>query len=536
MKAITRIISVVILFFAVASSTFAQKTITGVVYNNGEPAGGILVEAQKSNDSFYTSFDGKYEIKISDKTKFIRFTFLDESKKVDIDENTPEVLNFSWDGSEIPSGDDEVGVILKSLEQLLKDGDSDFLNNYSLYKEFFKQDDFKSALPHWRIVYKGYPKSTAQIYIDGVKMMEDKMQQALDTKSKVAYLDTMMMIYDKRMKYMDNVGELLGRKAVKYLESVIKLDLSRDEYIKDLKTGYGFAQKSIDKSGDDVEPAVLVLFMQSTKILFSMNEIEKSVVLDNYEKTMSVLENQLKNADLKDKAATSIPLVEGIIEGSGALDCQGLVDFYTPKFNENPNDVELIKKVIRMFKRENCENDFSISLAEKLFQLEPSAEAAYNMARSFLKKENYTKSLEYYEKAYSTATDNDAKALYYYEAAGLSLQQGKLQSARDLANQVIKSKAEYCEAYMLLGEIYAQASKGFSDDDFERSTIFWVAVDYFRKAASIAKCKDDASSKVNFYENYYPNNEDIFYHGLTVGNNHYIGGWINETTKVRVKQ
>jgi len=536
MRAITRIISVVFLFFTVACSTFAQRTITGIVYNNGQPAGGILVEAQKSNDSFYTSFDGKYEIKISDKTKFIRFTFLDESKKVDISAETPDVFNFSWDGSEVPNSDDEVGVILKDINVLQKDRDMDFLNNYSLYREFFKQEDYKSALPHWRIVYKTYPKSTAQIYIDGLKMMESNMQQALNTKSKVLYLDTMMMIYDKRMKHMDNAGELLGRKAAKYLETVITLDLSKEDYINDLKTGYGFAEKSIEKSGDSSEPAVLVLFMQSAKILYSLDQFAKGVVFENFEKTMNILDAQMKKDETKEKAATAVPLIEQIIESSGVLDCQGLVDFYTPKYKTNPKDVELIKKIIRMFKRENCENDFSIKLSEELYQLEPSSEAAYNMARSFLKKENYQKAFEYYQKAYSAEPDNNLKATYYYEAAGLSLQQGKLQNARDLANEALKLRSDYCEAYILIGEIYAQASKNFSEDDFERTTVFWLSVDYFKKAASYEKCRDDANSKVNFYENYFPNKEEIFFRSLTIGNNHYLGSWINETTKVRAKQ
>lgn len=536
MKAITKLLSVVFLFSLVACSTFAQRTITGTVYNNGEPAGGILIEAHKSNDSFYTSFDGKYEIKISDKTKFIRFTFLDVSKKVDITPETPDIFNFSWDGSELPNSEDEVGAVLKDINELQKDRDMEFLNNYSLYREFFKQEDYKSALPHWRIVYRTYPKSTAQIYIDGLRMMEENMARALNTSTKIQHLDTMMMIFDKRMKYMDNVGELLGRKAAKYLETIITLDLSRDEYIKHLKTGYGFAEKSIEKSGNTTEPAVLVLFMQSTKILYSMDQFNKSVVFDNFEKTMTILDLQVKNDDTREKANTAIPLIEQIIESSGALDCNGLVDFYTPKYKESPDNVELIKKILRMFKRENCENDFSMQLSEKLFQLEPSAEAAYNMARSFLKKENYAKAFEYYERAYNSESSNDQKAIYYYEAAGLSLQQHKLQNARDLAREAIKLKSDYCEALQLIGETYAQASKSFSEDDFERSTVFWLAVDYFRRAAAIDKCKDDANSKANFYENYFPNKEEIFFRSLTIGNNHYLGSWINETTKVRAKQ
>lgn len=534
MKAITKTIGVLFLFL-VSLSSFAQRTITGTVYNNGEPAGGIQVDAHKSNDSYYTSFDGKYQIKVSDKTKYLRFTFLDESKKLMIDENASDVINFSWDGGEIPSADDEAGVILKSLEQLMND--HDFLNPYSLYREFFKQDDYKSAYPQWKMVYKTYPKSTAQIYIDGLKMMESYLDHALNTDVKKAYLDTMMQIYDKRMKYMDNVGELMGRKAAKYMEIILtRIDgLPEDEFNQAIKKGYGFAEKSIEESGDKAEPTVIVLFMQSAKKLYSSNALTQTALLDNYEQAIKILDKQLKSGDTKDKALQAIPLVEQIIESSGALDCDAMVKLYSPKIKESPNDIELIKKILKMFRKNDCDNPMVVKLSEKLYELEPSAEAAYNMARTFLKKQEYTKTFDYYQKAYTVETNAAQKAIYYYEAAGLALQQNMLQKARDLDKEALKLNSDYCEAYQLMGEIFAQASKGYSDDDFERSTVFWLAVDYFNKAARYANCKQDASSKASFYQNYFPNKEDVFFHSLSEGNSHSLGGWINETTTVRVK-
>ncbi len=154
----------------------------------------------------------------------------------------------------------------------------------------------------------------------------------------------------------------------------------------------------------------------------------------------------------------------------------------------------------------------------------------------FLKKEQYDKAFDYYENAYTTATNNEDKALYYYEAAGLALQQSDLQKARNLAKEAVSSNPDYCEAYMLLGEIYAQASKGYSESDFERSTVFWLATDYFQKAAQYANCKSDAQSKIQFYQNYFPNKEDVFFNSLEIGKSYFIGGWINERTTVRAKE
>ncbi|MBP7509536.1 MAG: hypothetical protein KA807_17115 [Prolixibacteraceae bacterium] len=520
-----------------ATITFAQRKITGTVFLDGKPAGGIQVEANRTNSSYYTSFDGKYEIQISDKTKYLKFTFLDESKKLDITNNTSDVINFSWDGKPIPEMSDEPGVILKDQETLIKERDMEFLNPYSLYREFYKQNDLASALPHWRKLYKFYPKSTAQIYIDGLNIYDKYLKDALDSKTKKTYLDTIMNIFDKRMKYMDNVGELMGRKAAKYLETVLTLDLNENQLKECIKKGYGFAEKSLAESGLQAEPAVMVLYMQSTKRLYAFNEFDNSTVIDNYEKIMNIIEEQKKNEVTKEKALQAEPLVEQIVESSGALDCKTMIALYTEKFKQSPNDLALIKKIVKMLRKEGCtDSDIYSNAAEKLYELEPSPDAAFNMANMFVKKEKFEKAFDYYDKAIAEEKDPSTKAMYQYYSGMLGLQHGKLQHARNMASEAIKLKNDYCEAYMLLGEVFAQSAKSFSDDDFERSTVFWIAVDNFERAARYANCKNDGESKASFYRNYFPNKEEVFFRSLTEGGRYTVGGWINESTVVRVKK
>ncbi len=538
MKAIKITLTAVLLVFIITAS-YAQRKITGIVYMNGKPQAGILVEAHKAKGSFFTGFDGKYELTITDKTKYLKFSFLDESKKLSIEGNTAEIINFSWDGQEIPE-ETEPGVILKTVEQLQKDRDTEFLNNYSLYREFFKQNDFASALPHWRNVYRTYPKSTVQIYKDGVDLYEKQLNNAMDGHTKNQYLDTMMMVFDKRIKYMENKGEVMGLKAAKYLGTILQpsFGLNEDQLIKGVKKGYEFAEKSIKESGNMAEPAVIVLFMQSTKKLYSANEISKSNVIDNYENIMALLETQQANPETKEKADQAIPLVEQIVESCGVLDCNALVELYQPKFNENPNDVVFLKKVLKTMKKENCtDTELFGQISEKLYSLEPSADAAFNMANAYVKKNNYEKAFEYYEKAYSVnETEPATRATYYYYAAMLGIQHDRMQFARDMAREALKLKADYCEALMLIGEIYGQASKSFSSDEFEKQTVFWIAADYFEKASRIANCANDGRSKANFYSGYFPNKEEVFFRSLTEGQRYTIGGWINETTTVRVKK
>jgi predicted Zn-dependent protease len=68
-----------------SASAYAQRVITGTVYREGKVAAGVTVEAHKSSEVFMTSFDGKYKITVDNKSKYLKFTFIDDSRKVDIE-------------------------------------------------------------------------------------------------------------------------------------------------------------------------------------------------------------------------------------------------------------------------------------------------------------------------------------------------------------------------------------------------------------------------------------------------------------------
>lgn len=523
-----------VLLVLIGMTTFAQRKITGTVYRNGEPAAGIFVEGNKTKSTFYTSFDGVYELEITEKTKQLKFTYGEETKKLDISTMTEDVINFSFDGSAIPEAGSEPGAVLKTIEELQRDRDSEFLSNYSLYREFMKQGDIKSAYAPWKSVYKTYPKSTAMLYVDAQKIYEHYMEKATDINTKLAYIDSILMVYDRRIKYFDDNGDLLSRKADYYLRT--SLPLVDDTHIKQVYTkGFELTNQSIEKSGDNVEPPILVLYLQSARGLYSANQINKAAMLEAYERVMAIVDKQLTNEKFKETAEQVVPQIEQIIEQSGALDCNALIEIYKPRFESSKDDVALLKKMNRMLTRKNCtDSEFFGQVAEQLYKLEPAPESAYTMARMFLRKKEYDKAFTYYAEAYSNEKDANQKAIYYYEAAMLALQQSELPKARNLAREAINNKADYCEAYILLGDIYMQASRGFSE--FQQSAVFWVACDQYERAARSEACKSDANSKISTVTRYFPKAEVVFLEGLTEGGSYRVEGWINETTRIRVQK
>lgn len=92
------------------------------------------------------------------------------------------------------------------------------IKNLSLYDQYYRQKNFEDALPYWRIVYNECPKATKNIYIHGINMYKNLMNRSAGNEVLIySYLDTIMIIYDQRIKYFGQEGYVLGRKARDFL-------------------------------------------------------------------------------------------------------------------------------------------------------------------------------------------------------------------------------------------------------------------------------------------------------------------------------
>ncbi len=527
-----------------ATSALAQRVITGTVYKDGEPAAGINVEAHRGGDMM-TSFDGKYEVEASEKTKYLKFTSLalGETKRLDIDDKQGNHFDFAFTGELPAEGEEDEGgeVVLKSYEELLQNQNMDFMNEISLFSEFYKQDDFESALPHWKKLYNKYPKSTQNIYIRGIKMYENMIENADSPEQRKKYIDKLMEIYDKRIKYFNEEGSNTGRKAAAWLKYKLgeNSDLVGEELESALKKGYEMINKTIELQGEETELPILVLLMQTSRSLYKMNELPKEGMVKNYDTSMKIINSVIEEGSDDEKVADAEkvkPYIEEIFGKSGAADCEALTSIFAPQYEQNKEDVDFVKNMLRRLGRANCEESQLFAEAtEQLYQLEPSAEAAFNMARRHLQRDNIEKAKEYYQQAMEQETDDELLSTYYYEyALFVFAKENELQEARQYARKALELNPNYCEALMLIGDIYLTASRDFGEDDFEKASVFWVAVDYFERARRVSEdCNVEAAEKAATYRKYFPNKEEGFFRGHQEGQTYTVGGWINESTTVR---
>ena len=523
-------------------SAYAQREITGTVYKDGKPAAGVTVTAHHSDDMFMTSFDGKYKIKADKKTKYLKFTFIDDTRKLDIQGNESNHIDFSFDGK-IPaktSGTAGNGAVdLRSMKELVQAKVTDFMSDYTIYDQFYKQKDYKSALDPWYKVYHKYPKSTINLYIQGANIYRGLIAQTSDWTKKDAYIDSLMSMYDQRVKYFGEKGFVYAHKGTDYLTYKLQNESLTEDQVKTiLKKGYDILGQAIDLQKEDADVAGLVVYMQATKRLFTMGELPQDKVAVNYQKVSKIIDSGLAKAPDDPKYKKAKELVDNLFQTSGAADCKSLIALYEPQFDQISKDEDALKKMLRVLEHQDCtESDLFAKASEKLYDMDPSPEAAFNMARLFVKNNQFAKAKEFYKHAIDGETDKVLQAKYYYELALYTYAKEKnYQEAHDYLKKAIADNPKSGRAYILMGDIYAQYSKNYGKNDFEHKTLYWLAVDYYNKAKRAdPDVFTTANQKINLYSQYFPDKESLFFQGFQIGQPYKIGSWINESTKIRAK-
>ncbi|HCY41987.1 MAG TPA: hypothetical protein DHV48_11640 [Prolixibacteraceae bacterium] len=532
-------IFITLAFVAIVSlPAVAQRVIKGTVYKEGKPQAGVTVEAHKTSETFMTSFDGIYELTIPEKCKYLKFRFITDEKKLDIETNTSNVIDFSFDGiMPVEADASEVGAILKTAKELSDSGDKDFMSTITLEKQYYDQKDYKSAIGYWRKLYRTYPKSTINIYLHGSNIYQDLIEKSKDQKIKYAYIDTLMQIYDHRIKYFDQKGYILGRQGTDYMKYKLENENLTDDEVKPImKKGYNYLSESVNIQGLESEAPVLILLTQATRKLFTLGELGKEKVVENYDLVSKIVSNYLAKEPTSEKFISTRDAIDQIFQSSGAADCEALINIYGPKFDQIAANIEDLKKMIRMLDRQSCDaTPLFAKASEKLYSLEPSAEAAYNMARLFVGSNQLDKAETYYKQAIDLEKDPINLSKYYHELATLNFSNPS--TAKMYFKKAIENNPASGKSYIMLGDLYVHNSKSVGKDDFERSMVFLLAVDYYNKAKRAdATVEADANEKIALYSQYFPTKEDIFFNGLTVGQSFPVGGWIGESTTIREKR
>jgi tetratricopeptide (TPR) repeat protein len=416
--------------------------------------------------------------------------------------------------------------------------------NLSLYRESYRQwknsgyknSAINDAIKPWHWCFANCPRASENIYVDGAKMFKYKIKKAKSDDEKTVLLDTLMMIYDQRIKYFPykhgttkpQEGYLLGRKGIALAQLNPKA----------FEESYNILKKSIELEKDKSKGAVMIYYFRSVVKMVKAGKLDTLAIIDTYDQLSGYIDKNI-NKYTKQGNEKYLKVWKNIQDNIEATfqpfaNCNDLVRLYNPKFDANPNDAELLKKILTLFDKKKCvEDPLYFNAAVNLYKIEPSPESAYMIGKLLLIKKKYLDAIPYMEDA-TKMEDKDKVDDVYMLLANAYRSLNKFSQARNMALKALEVNPHLGQAYILIGDMYAESAKDCGSNDLTKKVAYWAAVDKFIQAKKAdPELKEVANKRISIYKMHFPTTETLFFYNLKAGDKYNVGCWINETTTVR---
>jgi len=402
------------------------------------------------------------------------------------------------------------------------------IESTSLYVEFYKQKNYKDAKGPWLQAVLHCPKSSKNLYIKGAGMYKKFIAQEKDAEKRTLLVDTLMWIYDTRIENYGQKGFVLGRKGA---------DLFRYEKSKE-QEAYNYLKESFELQGKKAEKGAITSYYQVAEQLMKDGKLEEVELITLFPQLSDAVVYNIdhaKNEKDKEKWINVASILEQIF--SKYAGCTELVEIYTPKYESNPNDTDVLIQIIAFFEKSDCtDEDLFLKASMSLDKIKPSSISKFGIGRSLLKKGRYSEAVGYLKQAAELSDTPQGKLNSYKYVAVTYLQLKQYANAKTYALKMLSVDSKNGEAYMIIGDAYMYGSKTVGENNCEKAGGYWAAMDKYKRAKAL---DPSLASKINKKHqtcmDQCPSKSDCFFVNVVDGQTIHVGGWINEDVKVHTK-
>ncbi len=394
---------------------------------------------------------------------------------------------------------------------------SDSMNlmaEFSLFYEYYKNKDYKSALPYGFDIINRNPKPFLRYHpftkmADMIWFMHDSV--ATKPEEKLAYADTLIYTLNKGMKYIKDSVKLSDfhkmegvvyetwyepskiDSAVRHYEIALKLNPDLENYYKDR---LGLLYVKLSENDDSYK-------MKALQLYSAMSEKEPS-------------------------NPTWIKRIEGLAENIDEL-----VDITKKAWDLDKNNTEKAWKYASLcIKAEEYEK----AIEPLQFLIKKSPEVVnyrVELARAYTKLEKFHDALKEYKELIKLDPKNRD---YYVNTAIIYKDMDQLSVARSYLEKAMKVDPKWDYPHYVLGTIYEQAARACKFD-FNAKLVYLLARNEYRKAVSLkGTYASVAAERVAALKDSVPQKEDYFFRKLKSGDKVKVAGqcfgWIKRSVIV----
>jgi hypothetical protein len=397
----------------------------------------------------------------------------------------------------------------------------------STMSEFMKINLPDYALPSWQQVFNNCPASSKNIFILGARIYRYKIEKETDPVQKMAYLDTLQLIYDRRIEYFGEEGVVIGTKA---------MDILKYNEQEGFEKSYPLFRKSTELMGMQSEANVLIGLSETGAAMQKSGKISMLEFLENYVLLSDIIEKQKNDTRMRNRANLVYDRVESNLAEIGIQDCKEIEKVFRNRIENSPEDMNTLQTVSALLRNAGCEKDvFYKDVFLKIFAANPNPENASELSKHYVRNDDYTNAVDYYIKSYELESDTEKKAQYALQVSIIYYSRlSKYKEAAEYAILASQLKSDWADPYFALAPAYIEGHKQCATDAFDKGAIFWLATDLMERAIQVdPSSADKARSQIQEYRKFYPSKEEAFFRSIQEGASYSIGCWINRTTRAR---
>ena len=440
---------------------------------------------------------------------------------------------------------------------------NDAENAHSIYRAAMKTNDFEISFENWEKAYNIAPAADGNRdfhFTDGIKLYKQLLKKETDAEKKKEYIAAIIRLYDEasacyeakgiKLKcdgqetcYTDKLGYLAGRKGF-------------DMYY-ELNSAYGpnivELEKSIELGGNNTEYIVFEPLANMVIYNFQKGKADAERARAVHKTLNDIADHNVANNERYgnyyqttiDRVNSAYRQIEREI-----FDCDYFINQLQPKYDADPDNIEIVKDVYNELKRRGCEDSVPIMAemkvkyevwAEKV-NAEKQAEFEANnpamMANKKYKEGDFQGALDKYDEAIAGETDPEKLSSYYFSKASILFRKmDKYNEARSTARKAAEMKEGWGRPYMLIGDMYGSTARSCGDSWNQRLAIL-AAMEKYSYAKSIdPEVADDANDRLGKYRASMPAQDEGFMRGVKEGTKESLSGcWIGESVTVRYRK
>jgi hypothetical protein len=207
----------------------------------------------------------------------------------------------------------------------------------AIWGDAVKQGNYRTATAlQWMLT--NAPNWNTKLYVDAAQAYDGLAAKETDAVKKKVLVDSLLMIYDMRLKNCGDEVNVMNRKAT----ASVKFNINNKEKSAELLSTF---DKVYEISGNNVMDNNLEAYMSVIYVNFiTQKNLSEEQILQRYDKLMTVIDFKIAKAQQENKAADVDKYkkiksnVDDKLIKMVKVDCAFVKKNLEPKFKANPTD------------------------------------------------------------------------------------------------------------------------------------------------------------------------------------------------------